>query len=383
MSTKLITATTAMLLIFQLANAQTRIYEKVYISGNTTVYKDIPVSYTVTIEPGQTVEIVKKAKFGATEYETKQSMSHGTYTKSEMRTVKSTEMEGYCNFIIKEKESDKVFIDYWYYAPVDVSDKKVQFRDYQYTSAGSDQEVYNNPKDSIKWESFTNCKLENVYHYTGAQPVLAPWKIMIEREYRVLNKDGKYDYYYYFGQGSSKYYLNASDDQQDKFSTQSIDIGALVVPIKLRFAPSGANTPSAEGQSGHLPIRNEVTNDVSIGITIDYSWGKNSFRKDGKETIKLKNSSWSTGLVFSFSGVTLDSTATRRYPGLMRKDEKAGILIFSYGAQLKYSVRNVNAMIIIGRDRGVGQYSSFWNYQNAWWIGLGLGYDIGSFWKKS
>lgn len=380
---KRIISATLLSLIVILANSQTRVYEKVHIDSTTIVKKEVLATFTLAA--GETAIETTKIKTGPNEVISTRNFTTGN-TLSNVIAVSGDEMEGYCNLISRDKESNKIYIDYWFYPSYSIPNTAtVQLLTYAYTCDGLNgtPTLAVRSTESIQDPSNPkNIELQNCY-YAGKKRVKKEdgWYPFIEKEYQVTI-GAETIYYYDLGLSTASYYIEVDSDMEDKFSYQAVDFGVMTIPIKLRFARERSNLKELSDNSKFIPIRDEVLTDFSTGLSVGYSWGSYSFQRSGKETIKLND--WSitaTGFI-GVTGTTIDSLSTRRHPGLMRKDEKSGILVISPGMGVVLNYQNINLAILGGKDFGAGQFASKWNYDSAWWIGIGLGYKLNSFWKK-
>jgi hypothetical protein len=136
-----------------------------------------------------------------------------------------------------------------------------------------------------------------------------------------------------------------------RLNRHSFTIGALVMPIKLRFgAKSGDGTQRREFT---------FTNDVSIGLSIGFKYAPN----------KKYAHNFLTGISLTSVGVTPDDTK-----GAVTTATNLSAITWHLG--YLFQIDNFQVGAFTGVDYLAGKPGRMWDYKNEMWFGIGVGYSI-------
>lgn len=164
------------------------------------------------------------------------------------------------------------------------------------------------------------------------------------------------------------YYLKLKNRQYASFWFDCVEGGALTIPFKYR--------PVLNKNGVH--ISDDFTADVNVGMYLGYSFGKINYMYRKNES--KPPSSWlvSIGPFLSVSRVEVDSLNTLSAAEPLKT--KRSIATISPGLGLMTSIYNFRFGVFLGNDLAIGSHAKKWDYGNKFWLGFGLGYNIGLLW---
>jgi hypothetical protein len=167
---------------------------------------------------------------------------------------------------------------------------------------------------------------------------------------------------------NGKYYLKLKNREYASFWFNCIEGGALTIPFKYR----------PKFTENNVDISDQFTADLNVGAYLGYSFGKIKYmyrKNEDKEPSK-----WlvSIGPFLSVSRVEIDSTTSLSATEPLKT--KIAIATISPGIGVMTSIYNFRFGVYLGNDLAIGQTAQKWDYHNRWWLGFGIGYNIGLIW---
>lgn len=166
-----------------------------------------------------------------------------------------------------------------------------------------------------------------------------------------------------------KYLIIVENRKSIPFSYRNYEIGALTIPIKIRFGytENGIKIPSAA-----------TSNITNIGTYFGVRFGKVNYWYNKYEEMKTVNKSWIIAGFFGVSNDKVDSLASTvgGINGLKKNDTPRDIVSISYGVSAMFDISDFRFGIVLGWDRAFGDNRKIWNYDNKLWLGIGVGYKL-------
>ncbi|MBK0380564.1 hypothetical protein [Mucilaginibacter segetis] len=145
-----------------------------------------------------------------------------------------------------------------------------------------------------------------------------------------------------------KEFVNGSEK---RLTHHSFTLGALVLPIKLRFG-GDSQTPNHKRDF-------TFTSDVSIGLSIGYKYSPS----------KKYSHNFLTGISLTSVGVTPDNTNNT-------VTAETNLAAITWHAGYLFQIDNFQIGAFTGIDYLAGNVGRNWDYRNKPWFGIGLGYSI-------
>ncbi|MFN8294591.1 MAG: hypothetical protein U0T69_00235 [Chitinophagales bacterium] len=191
----------------------------------------------------------------------------------------------------------------------------------------------------------------------------------------IIKNDSVPDYYLvYIYEPDIDYVLDLENRKFISLRQVGLDFGPVTIPFKYRF---GYNKDS-------ININSEFDADLNVGFFGGLSVGRYRARYDKysdgiKELSKIK---FTVGAFINLSTAKLDSIGTRAGKLPFKEKEERTIAVLSPGLGVMGVFYNFSLGLFVGFDCGLGKNAKNWNFNNRPWLGIGLGYDISSFFKK-
>jgi hypothetical protein len=189
----------------------------------------------------------------------------------------------------------------------------------------------------------------------------------ISERIQVFDKNGHLDYFLVEKYDrDAKYILKLNNRGHIYYSSPSLDLGALTIPIKYRFGFSQNETK----------VKADASASFNIGAYAGYKFTNKSIINKAGTYTERTHFTFRAGPFLAASVVTLDSLNTFAGKVPFKKDEKQNIAILSSGLGGMVDLRGLQVGIYAGWDFGLGQGRSSWNYDGKFWLGFGFGYKI-------
>jgi len=159
----------------------------------------------------------------------------------------------------------------------------------------------------------------------------------------------------------------------------SWEFGPVTIPFKKRY---GYEKPGENGAAA-IKVKDDFAADLNVGVFGGYRFGRRRVRYEAPVMKELANLGLTVGPFVNLSTATLDAASTTAGDTPYGKDEKATIGVLSPGIGAMLDIYNFRVGAFWGKDFGFGGEAKNWNFNNKWWVGLGVGYGITpGFWKK-
>ncbi|RWY47955.1 hypothetical protein [Mucilaginibacter gilvus] len=142
-----------------------------------------------------------------------------------------------------------------------------------------------------------------------------------------------------------------NNDCEKEVNAHSFTLGALVLPIKLRF---GGNTSNP---AHHRDFT--FANDISIGLSAGYKYSPN----------KKYSHNILTGIALTSVSVTPTNTNKT-----VTTESNLAAITWHFG--YLFQIDNFQIGAFTGIDYLAGEVGRNWDYKNKPWFGIGLGYSI-------
>lgn len=157
---------------------------------------------------------------------------------------------------------------------------------------------------------------------------------------------------------------------------RSVKFGPVTIPLKYRFGRSA----TIDGVK--RTAKDECIADANIGLFGGYKFARYRVRNDGGKLRDRSSLGGSIGAFLSLSSTMIDSLSTHISPEPLDGDEKYNIGVISPSFGVMFSPYNVQIGGFLGWDFGFGSNRKKWNFHGRPWLGFGLGYNLGAFWKS-
>ena len=199
------------------------------------------------------------------------------------------------------------------------------------------------------------------------------WYLKRNTVIKVYDKKGKLDYYLVDNYNQDiDYFLELKNREYLSLRTKKIIFGAVSIPFKYRFS----------FKENDIEVDSEFTTDFNAGVFGGYNIGRYRVRYENKELKELANISFTFGPFLSLSTTEINDKNTTLATIPLEEDESKTIGLFSPGMGAMITVYNFNFGVFGGWDFGYGGSAKKWNYNDRFWLGFGIGYNITSSFLK-
>lgn len=142
----------------------------------------------------------------------------------------------------------------------------------------------------------------------------------------------------------------------------SFTVGALLLPIKMRFGSGKTVTTTSQGSTQSItthPRNFQISSDVNVGLMIGYK-----YRKTENRILSLL-----AGISISSVPLTPETTANA-----ISSSTNASAVTVSTG--FLYQIDDFQVGMFLGLDFLSGEIAHKWVYREKPWLGIGLGFSI-------
>lgn len=151
-------------------------------------------------------------------------------------------------------------------------------------------------------------------------------------------------------------------------------VGPVTIPLKYRAGYSVGDDS--------IIVKNDFAASANLGLFGGVGFGKYRVRYEKDQFKVLPEFGGVFGLFANLSTVDLDSLSTTAGRVPFSEDEKGRMGVFSTGFGLMFGMNDVSVGGFVGWDFGLGSDAKHWNFNNQFWIGLGITYSPSLFWNK-
>ncbi|SDS13440.1 hypothetical protein [Gramella sp. MAR_2010_147] len=157
------------------------------------------------------------------------------------------------------------------------------------------------------------------------------------------------------------YYYELKNRQSIKIPFSELFISAVTLPIKYRFGSENGD------------IEEDFASDINVNVLFGFSLGRKKFMYRKNVDNLERETKWLMGLFIGTSSIEFNTNNT--LPSLDANETfRKGVLSYGFGTGI--SIGKFQGTVFGGWDNAVGNQSDLWNYDNKFWIGLGLGFEI-------
>ena len=289
-------------------------------------------------------------------------------SNKEIRISLSPDSDGKANLYLDDKDKSVLYVNYWL-NPSNTLDSATNIEEWypKYDCSGTPTMTKRTTRVLKTAETFRLYRIK-----PGSAEMNTTWFKNSER-IAVLKPAGIVDYFLVNRYDrNAKYVLELQNREHLRYSSQSLDFGALTIPFKFR--------PGFK--QGEVEVKSDVAASFNLGVYAGYKVTSYSIINKEGTYINRNFAALRVGPFLNLSTTTLDSISTTTGKVPMKKDFKQTIAVLSTGLGIMGDIKGVQLGFYGGWDFGMGNEATNWNYHKRIWWGLGVGYKITDLFAK-